>query len=293
MHLVEQYALSCGVKIDSPSVETNFFPLPFDKYIIIHPTSGMEAKNYDYYKDVIELCLPYLEKAGIRIVQIGGKKEEPLPSCHHVQGDTSLNQSFYLIKNCLLLIGNDSFSTHVAGGFDKKLVSLYSVLFQDCCAPYWGNEKNQILIQADRKGLKPSFSAKEPAKVVNNIFPEEIAAGALKLLKIKNNLRDYQTLHIGKKYSVPILEVVPDRPPNGEAPPDTNINIRMDYVFNPEIMAQWAFNHKAHIVLNTPVELKYLEPIRKNLVQITLITVLDTLGLKIQLMNFLVLLRQL
>ena len=38
MHLVEQYALSCGVKIDKPAVEVNFFPLPFDKYIIIHPS---------------------------------------------------------------------------------------------------------------------------------------------------------------------------------------------------------------------------------------------------------------
>ena len=158
-------------------------------------------------------------------------------------------------------MGNDSFSTHVGGRFDKKLISLYSVLFKDCCAPYWGDKKNQILIQADRKGLKPSFSAKEPAKVVNNIYPEEIASGTLELLKIKNHLHDYKTLHIGNKYSFSALEVVPDRPPHAELSPDTNINIRMDYVFNPDIMAQWAFNYKSHVILDAPVDLKYFEPI--------------------------------
>ena len=189
MHLVEQYALSCGVKIAEPFIETNFFPLPFEKYVIIHPSSGMDAKNYDYYKDVIELCLPYFKKNDIHLVQIGTTKDIPLPHCHSVQGVTSLNQAAYLIKNCLLLIGNDSFSTHVAGGFNKKLVSLYSVLYKECCSPYWGDKKNQILLQADREGDKPSFSATEPQKVVNNILPEDIASGVLKLLKIKNNLK--------------------------------------------------------------------------------------------------------
>ena len=60
MHLVEQYALSCGVKIDKPQVETSFFPLPFDKYIILHASSGMPSKNYDYFEDVIETIYPHL-----------------------------------------------------------------------------------------------------------------------------------------------------------------------------------------------------------------------------------------
>ena len=65
MHLLEQYALSCGVKIDRPFVQCNYFPVPFDDYIIIHPSSGMSAKNYDHYSEVVGLILPYLNKAGI------------------------------------------------------------------------------------------------------------------------------------------------------------------------------------------------------------------------------------
>ena len=81
-------------------------------------------------------------------------------------------------------MGNDSFSSHVAGGFDKKVVSLYSNLYANCCKPFWGDPDNQRLIQAERKGRKPSFSAQEVDKVVNNIKPEDIAGNILDLLII-------------------------------------------------------------------------------------------------------------
>ena len=161
MHLLEQYALACGVKIGLPHVETNFFPLPFSDYIIIHPSSGMPAKNYDYFEDVIGLISPYLKEKGIKIVQIGGAKDTALSNCHHLQGSTTLNQTFFLIKNCMALLGNDSFSTHVASGFNRKIVSLFSNTFKECCGPYWGDPEKQALIQADTQGKKPSFSAKE------------------------------------------------------------------------------------------------------------------------------------
>ena len=35
MHLIEQYALATGAKIDKPFIETSFYPLPFDKYIVV------------------------------------------------------------------------------------------------------------------------------------------------------------------------------------------------------------------------------------------------------------------
>tara|TARA_R100000008_G_scaffold86474_2_gene79769 strand:- start:250 stop:1413 length:1164 start_codon:yes stop_codon:yes gene_type:complete len=270
MHLVEQYALSCGVKIDTPFVETSYFPLPFEKYVVVHPSSGMGAKNYDYYKDVIELCLPSFAENNIKIVQIGGPKDDPLPFCYHTQGSTTLNQVFYLIKNSLLLFGNDSFSAHVAGGFNKKSVSLYSNLFHECCKPYWGNPKDQVFIQADRKGLKPSFSAEESTKTVNNIYPEEVARNILKLLNLKNNLKAYSTLHIGSTYSQPILEVIPDfAPVGGLVPADTGINVRLDYLHNPEIAAQWCFNYKTHLVIKEPIEIKFLEAVKQNIVKIT------------------------
>ena len=270
MHLIEQYSLGCGVKIDKPSVEVSFFPLPFDKYIVIHPSSGMEPKTYDYFNDVINLIYPLLSKNNISIVQIGDKKDTPLPKCHHLNGVTTLSQSFYLIKNCELLIGNDSFSTHVASGFDKKLVSLYSTNFKECCGTYWGSPENQFLIQADLNGNKPSFSDKESPKVVNNIMPEEIGVPSLDLLNIKHKLKSYKTLNIGEFYSSPSLEVIPDFFTPLNVPPKTGINLRLDYHFDLNFTASWLSKHPTHIITNQNLPIELLGKFKNNISKISI-----------------------
>ena len=144
MHLIEQYALSCGAKIDKPSIEESFYPIQFNKYITLHASSGMGAKNYDYFNDVMKMLYPYLAKNGINVVQIGGKDDPSINLTHGLQGKTSLKQTFYIIKKGILHFGNDSFSCHVASGYDKPLVSLYSVLYKECCGPYWGSKEKQV-----------------------------------------------------------------------------------------------------------------------------------------------------
>jgi len=293
MHLLEQYALACGVKIDQPFVETNYFPLPFSDYIIIHPASGMDAKNYDYYADVIELIYPLLQKNNIEIVQIGTKEDKILPHCYAVNGNTSLGQSFFLIKNSLLLLGNDSFSSHVAGGFDVKLVSLYSNLYKECCKPYWGSPDNQILIQADRNGKKPSYAAQEEVKAVNNIKPEKIANSILSLLDIKSPLNLYETLHVGSYYQQSAVEVIPNFFNPNIIPRENGINLRLDYHFDLETASQWMFTYKTHLIINRQVDPKYFTVIRNNLAKISVelskeiepeyIDVLKNLGCEIEL----------
>ena len=44
----------------------------------------------------------------------------------------------------------------------------------------------------------------------------------------------------------------------------------MDYTFNPEIMAQWVFGYKSHVILDRLLELKYFQAAKNNLAQITL-----------------------
>lgn len=293
MHLLEQYALACGVKIDQPFVETNYFPLPFSDYIIIHPASGMDAKNYDYYADVIELIYPLLQKNNIEIVQIGAKEDKTLPHTYAINGKTSLGQSFFLIKNSLLVVGNDSFSSHVAGGFDRKLVSLYSNLYKECCKPYWGEPQNQLLIQADRKGNKPSYAAQEAQKVVNNVKPEEIARGILKLLEIESKLSSYETLHTGAHYHHSAVEIIPNFFNPNRLPKDHGINLRLDYHFDLDIASRWMFSHKTHLIINRQVDPKYFTVIRNNLAKISVelnseieseyIDVLKNLGCEIEL----------
>jgi hypothetical protein len=265
MHLIEQYALSCGVKIDKPHIETCFYPIAENKYITLHASSGMQAKNYDYYNDVMEMILPHLNSQGIKVIQIGGKEDKSIRGCEHLHGRTNIKQSAYIIQNSLLHFGNDSFSTHVASGFNKKIVCLYSVLFKECCGPYWGDKENQILIESHRNGLKPSFSDSEEPKMVNLIKPEEIASSILKLLKIENTISEIETLHLGAQYHIPAISVVPNHIMPASFAKGQPVNIWGHECFDEQNIAKWAYDRKCNIFLNKPMGIRYLDVIRKNI----------------------------
>ena len=276
MHLVEQYALSCGIKIDKPTVETSFFPVDCDKYITLHASSGMEAKNYDYFSDVIDLIKPYIEKENIKIIQIGDKKDKKLDGCIHYNGTTNLKQSFYLIKNCALHIGNDSFSTHVASGFNRKILCLYSVLFKECCGPYWGEKLDQVLLEPSRIDRKPSFMGNEKPKTVNEIDPEEIAQGALDLLKIKHEINKVKTIHIGQEYHIPSIAVIPNHVMPESFASSQPINIHGDECFDEQNIVKWARGRNANIFLDKPMNINYLRLVKENINQINYFISEDT-----------------
>jgi hypothetical protein len=268
MHLVEQYALSCGVKIDKPFIETSYFPIVPKKYITLHASSRIQSKTYDYYKDVVDLIFPFLQEQNITIVQIGGNKEIDIPKCVHHQGQTSIKQAAYIIKNSMLHIGTDSFSTHVASGFNKKIVSLYSVLYKECCGPYWGDKSQQILLEPDRSKKKASFSDSEIPKTINSIMPEKIAAPILDLLGIKHNLENIETFHIGQSYNAGSLAVIPNHLMPDSFAKGQPVNIRGDEHFDEELIAKWAFKRKCNIFINQPMQINYLQAVRKNINQI-------------------------
>tara|TARA_B100001093_G_scaffold69260_2_gene59726 strand:- start:72310 stop:73476 length:1167 start_codon:yes stop_codon:yes gene_type:complete len=268
MHLIEQYALSCGVKIDKPVVETSYFPIDCEKYITLHASSGMEAKNYDYFTDVITLISPYLEQKNIKIIQIGDRKDKKLEGCIHYNGTTNLKQSFYLIKNSILHCGNDSFSSHVASGFNKKIVCLYSVLFKECCGPYWGDKEDHVLLEPSRIDRKPSFSPKESPKTVNEIDPEEIACGILDLLEINHELKKVKTIHIGQEYHIPSIAVIPNHVMPETYIKNHPINIHGEECFDELNIVKWVRGRKANIFLDKQMNINYLGIVRENINQI-------------------------
>lgn len=276
MHLVEQYALSCGVKIDQPHIEQSYYPTIHDKFITLHASSGMGSKNYDYYKDVIEMIIPYLQEQDIQIIQIGDKKDEKINGCIDYCGATNLKQSSYLINKALLHFGNDSFSAHVASGFDTKLVCLYSILYKECCGPYWGNKENQTLIESDRMGLKPSFSNKEAVKMVNRIKPEQVASAVLDLLEIPHTINNIETIHIGKEYHLPTISVIPNHVMPKSFAAGQAINILGDECFEPQNIAHWANNRIANIFIDQPIKIQYLKLIQKFIHQINYYVSMDT-----------------
>ena len=101
MHLVETYALNCGLKIDKPYIYEKFFPLDVEKFITLHPNSKYGSKCYDYWQDVVDILLPKLEKENIKILQIGVAEDKPIKGCLHAHGKANINQTAYILSKSL------------------------------------------------------------------------------------------------------------------------------------------------------------------------------------------------
>ena len=76
MHLIEQLALSTGVKIGKPFIETSYYPLSFDKYIVLENGSEVKSRAYGMWADIITEMRPHLNDQKIAIIQIGDAKDE-------------------------------------------------------------------------------------------------------------------------------------------------------------------------------------------------------------------------
>lgn len=269
MHILEQYAVNCGVKIGQPYIFKEYIPIPFDKYIVLHAGSGMESKNYDYYDDVVSFLKPYLDKHNIHIVQIGGEKERKIKNCYYLLGSTK-KQMAYIIDNSLLYFGNDTISLHLASYFQKKIVCASSVLYEECFYPYWSNKKDYVIINSHRNGLKPSFSNHESPKTINLINPEEIVKHILNYLNINfNNLPT--SIYRGAKSTEAIIEIAPDQIVDKNTFNNFVLNIRLDYFPNFDNLNPILQNlqtRPATIVTNRPINLDVLKIFKKNILSI-------------------------
>jgi ADP-heptose:LPS heptosyltransferase len=67
-----------------------------------------------------------LESKGIKIIQLGQEKEKVYTGVLSLVGLTNINQTAFVLRSSLLHVGADSFPTHIASGYGKKIVALYS-----------------------------------------------------------------------------------------------------------------------------------------------------------------------
>jgi hypothetical protein len=266
MHLIERYATACGVKIGKPYIYDTFFPMPVDKYISFQPFSKYQSKNYDYWEEVIAIILPYLQKENIQLVHIGAKDDKNLNFCVNLCGQTSISQAAYIIKNSIMHIGADSFAAHIASGYGKKIVALYSNNNINNVKPYWSKDEDVALL-SPQINKKPQYSANEFPKSINNIKPEVIAENILKMLNIKHEILP-KTIHIGEEYINKTLEIIPDKPLN---PAQINIEtviIRMDYLFNEQVLEFYLQNKKCIILTDKPINEELLKRYKQNIAQV-------------------------
>ena len=273
MHLIENYALTAGLKIGKPHISPLFYPPPSKKFITLHASSGMESKNYEHYQDVVDKILPELKKAGIDIVQVGEKNDEHIRGTISLLGKTKLRQTFYILSKSSLHFGNDSFSSHVAGFLNKPLVTVYGPVYPNTCCPYWGNKKIHISLSPNPALGKPSFSAKESKKRVNLIFPDKISLNILKLLELNYNCARTEAVHLGENYGNKIVDVIPNFTPNSKiiTPKDSPLSIRLDYGYREECLDYWLSNYKSVVYINSLFPKEILIKHKKNIKRLVIL----------------------
>jgi hypothetical protein len=267
MHLLERYATSCGVKIGRPYIYDSFFPLTVDRYISFQPFSKYPSKNYDFWQEVIDIIIPYLNKQNIKIVQLGVKDDKPFNSTLYLAGQTNISQAAFIIKNGIMHVGADSFAAHIASGYNKKIVAIYSNNNIENVKPYWSKDEDLVLINPKEGTKKPSYSAGENPKNINKIKPEEIAKGILDLLNI-NYEKMPKTIYVGEEYFNKTFEVILDQLINPDSIPIANPIIRMDYSFNEQGLEIFLQKKKCIIVTDKPINTELLKHYQSNIPQL-------------------------
>jgi len=267
MHLVETYALNCGLKIDKPFIYEKYCPIPFDQYISFQPCSKHTSKSYDFWQEVINQLIPKLNEKNIHIIQIGGKDEKPIENCYHLQGKTTINQAAYVIKRSLLHFGADSFGVHIASNYDKPIVVLYSNSRPENAGPYFSSKNNVKILEIDKENRKPSYSAEESPKTINEIDPIEIANAVLEFLNLdKCNIK---TVHLGQDYNRKLIESVPNSVIADISKLGVNsLIMRMDYEFNEEVLEEQLKRNNCSIVTSKPIRYDLLNKYKNNISQI-------------------------
>ena len=251
MNLLERYSLSTGFKINRLVPDENFYPVP-SKYITIQTSSGMESKNYDYYLDVLDVIAPKLKEMGYEILHIGRDCKE-YPHCLNLINQLSINQTFYVLRNSKLHLGNDSFAVHLAGLHDVPIVALYGPTTAINHGPHF--RKNAKLIESHRDGKNPSFSAQESPKTINYIKPEEVINAVFEKMGVEPI--ESETIYIGSSYGQQVIEIVPNVAVNPQSIKGKVPVIRCDYELNEEMLCKNLSLFKASIITDkeTPLDL--------------------------------------
>lgn len=265
MHIIETYALSCGVKIDEPYVFEHYATIPAEKFI------SFNKSVYPFYREIIELIQPVLDKHGIKIVQLRANPQN-VDADLAVPNNLSFGQWAYIIKHSLLHFGEDDFLFDLAGHYDIPRVIMFSNTYPNTTKPYWGSQDKERILFTTGKLKKPSLSADPNHNFVRDIKPEQIALNIMELLGIPWK-PTFETLYAGARYSPyhNILELVPVNGGIDVQGPAASLAVRMDYGFDEQFLGNVISRHKTSIVTNKPIQMGLLHTFRANVMEVAYI----------------------
>lgn len=245
-HLLQEYAKSCGVKIGKPILKPLYYPIEFEKYIVLYH-SNCNATTYDHWNIVLMVLKPYLEQENIKVVQILEKQSMPIELADkHII--CSKKQAAFIISKCLCFVGTDSILSNIAGEFNIPSINLYSHTNPNNTRP-WNFNKKSVLLNSLNNKSKPSYDPNENPKTINNIFPEEIIKNILNIFQTKINLK-FKTVFIGARYNESCIDIIPKENCNIV---NDRINVRMDIFHNEQVLKNILSINFAEITLSKPI----------------------------------------
>lgn len=263
MHLLDTYSRTSGLRISPMVVHDQFYPLGIEgEFITVVTSSGQSGKNYSYYKIVIDYLRPFLYKAGYKLVQVGGKDDERIGADVDLCGRTTNHQYFNIISRSTLVLCGDTSALHLAGHYDRKIVSLFSLSHPKISGAKFGNPANQVYLTPPGD-WSPSFNPNESPKQIDRILPETVINSVSKLLGL--DIPSFQSVTIGAENKTIVLDVVPNMVLRPDIMPNAQLTIRFDKGGEEDFVYQQMSVRKSVVVTDKPLKAEILNRLRQNL----------------------------
>lgn len=267
-HLLEIYSRMTGLRINPMPIESQHFPIGSKKYVLFITGTGMPAKNYSYFPSVISFVREFLHKSGYDIVQAGDAENPRIGADIDICGKTSIKQFIHVVKNADLVVCGDTSALHIAGAFDKKIVSLFSITHPYVSGAFFGKPENQIYLVPDRD-WKPSFNPNDSSSIINSIPPEKVVGAIGELLQI--DMPRFNTLFVGGGFMKTCIEIIPnmDMPPNFY--PNAPIQVRLDKGGTAQKAISILSQRQGILVTTDALPLEAILAVKKNLLMVVII----------------------
>ena len=258
-HLLREYAKNLGVKISKPIVKEHFFPVNFDKYITLSVDQNSSSRNYKHYPIVFFILKPFLDKHGIKVIQLGGGVK--------IDGvDAALNipfkQQAYVVSKSLLNLGCDGETAHVSSLKKRPTVTLFGNTFAAINKPLFCSSSLTVNLEPTWN-KKPSFS--NVADDINNILPETIAQSIIDLLKIEKCKINFKTVRAGSAYENKIIEVVPTKFHRLALQPNQELFLRADYGVETQAFTKYCETYKVSIFSKALIKPDFIKGLAPNI----------------------------
>ncbi len=259
-NLSQALANAVGIKLpkETSKIPSNYIPAP-EKYIVIYNGGDEQAKVYDHYNIVLDLCITKLKEEGIEVIQIGDEQDTLLRHVIDYRQRVTFRQKCFLLERAKAYLGNDSDCNYIAGAAKTPIVSPISADHAQVTKPHYIGD--HVYLESHRNGNKPSYGLVETNKTINLIKPEEIAQALFDLLKIDYKV-SIETVKVGIDFYSSQLDFLCDYPIEADAFKDRKIVARMDLNYNHQALAQCLYFYKCAIVTAKPLPQYILEKFR-------------------------------